>query len=86
LGIFFWYLAPCKLVGGLDLEREGPRVDGELGLGVLRHLGGLHSWVLLVSLHVNVVLDKLIVGANLGTLNTASSLVSSCFDLTSLTA
>ena len=57
---------PCKLVGGLDLKSEGPRVDGELGLGVQRRLCSLHSWVLLVSLLVNVVLDGLIVGANLG--------------------
>ena len=61
-------VVPSKLVGGLDLESEGPRVDGELGLSVQRRLGGLHSWVLLVSLLVNVVLDGLIVGANLGTL------------------
>jgi hypothetical protein len=59
-------VAPCKLVGGLDLDSEGPRVDGEFGVGVQRHLCGLHSWVLLVSLLVNVVLDGLIVGANLG--------------------
>jgi hypothetical protein len=35
--------AACELVGDLDLESEGPRVDGELGLGVWRRLGGLHS-------------------------------------------
>ena len=48
--------AACELVGDLDLESEGPRGDGELGLGVLLRLGGLLSWVLLDSLHVNVLL------------------------------
>ena len=27
-------VVPGVLVGGLDLDVEGPRVDGELGLGV----------------------------------------------------
>ena len=27
-------MVPGVLVGGLDLDGEGPRVDGELGLGV----------------------------------------------------
>ena len=61
-------VVPCNLVGGLDLESKGPRVDGKFGLGVQRRLGGFHGWVLLVSLLVNVVLDGLIVGANLGDL------------------
>ena len=50
--------AACELVGDLDLESEGPSVDGELGLGVLLRLSGLLNWVLLVSLHVNVVLEN----------------------------
>jgi hypothetical protein len=49
-------LTPCNLV--VDLENVGPGVDGERGLGVLLRLGGLHNLVLLGSLHVNVVLDK----------------------------
>jgi hypothetical protein len=48
--------AACELVGDLGLESEGPRVDGELGLGGLLRVGGLLSWVLLDSLHVNVLL------------------------------
>jgi hypothetical protein len=47
-------LTPCELVGDLDLE--GPSIDGELGLGVLLRLGGLHNLVLFSSLHVDVVL------------------------------
>jgi hypothetical protein len=47
-----------ELIGDPVLDDVGPRVDGELGLGVLLRLGGLLSWVLLVSLHVNGVLDK----------------------------
>jgi hypothetical protein len=61
-------VVPCLLAGGLDLDSEGPRVDGELGLGVWRRLSGLHSLGLHVSLLVNVVLSGLIVGANLGDL------------------
>ena len=49
-------MTPCNLV--VDLETVGPGVDSELGLGVLLRLGGLHNLVLLGSLHVNVVLDK----------------------------
>ena len=41
-----------------DLGLEGPNVDGRLGLGVLLRPGGLLKLVLLVSLHVNVVLDN----------------------------
>ena len=33
--------AVCELAGDLDLESEGPRGDGELGLGVQLRLGGL---------------------------------------------
>ena len=47
-----------ELVGGPDLESEGTLVDGKLGLSVLRRLGGLHCWVLLV----NVVLDNVVTG------------------------
>jgi hypothetical protein len=50
--------AACELVGDLDLGSDGPSVGGELGLGVLLRLGGLLNLVLLVSLHINVVLDK----------------------------
>ena len=49
-------VVPGVLVVDLDLDGEGPRVDGELGLGVWRRLGGLHSLGLHVSLLVNVVL------------------------------
>jgi hypothetical protein len=67
--------ATCELVG--DLKSEGTRGDGEHGLGIQLRLGGLPSWVLLDMLHVNVlqvsllvhvVLDGLIIGANLGDL------------------
>ena len=56
LHVNFLLVVPCKLVGGLDLESEGPCVDGELGLGIGRRLGGLHSLGLHVSLLFNVVL------------------------------
>ena len=84
-----------ELVGGPDLESEGTLVDGKLGLSVLRRLGGLHCWVLLVSLLVNVVLDNVVTGddswhvlsvllrlgslVNLVNFVHDSSLLSSCF-------
>ena len=43
-----------ELVG--DLDDEGPRGDGEHGLGVQLRLVCLPSWVLLDMLHVNVLL------------------------------
>ena len=53
-----------ELVGESDLE--GPRVGGVSGLGGQLCLGSLQNWVLHVSLLDLVVLDGLIVGANLG--------------------
>ena len=47
-------VVPGLLVGGLDLDGEGPRVDGEHGLGVWRRLVSLHSLGPHVSLLVNL--------------------------------
>ena len=80
--------AACELVG--DLESEGPRGDGEHGLGVQLRLGGLSSWVLLNRLHVNVLLVapcKLVGGLDLesegprvdGSLDLAYSVVLAAF-------
>jgi hypothetical protein len=46
--------ATCELVG--DLDSEGPRGDGEHGLGGQLLLVGLPSWVLLDMLRINVLL------------------------------
>ena len=47
-------LEVLKLVEGSEIE--GPRGDGEYGLGIQLRLGGLPSWVLLDRLHINVLL------------------------------